>query len=259
MIFGAKYICAAPITAETAAALPVYGPGFPVGALNQVTENITYATVKGYGDDRTTHQRTDMTGGTVDVQVTDLELTKRAAFYGATMRDGKLISKLTDVAPPFGLAYYMDMQEPDTGAIYYEVHYFSKVIAQRQNLTATTVGESVTYQYLPIKFEVQRPKFAEFEHDAVFSTEAEAIAYIDNLLNVQAWHVVQTGANGAGTVSPSGAGAVADGEDLVFTFTPAAPAAVYLDGAEVTSAVANGAYTLSAVSQDHALTAIFTA
>lgn len=259
MIFGAKYICAAPITAEATISLPTYGAGFHVGALNQVTENITYATVKGYGDDRTTHQRTDMTGGTVDVQVTDLDLAKRAAFYGATMRDGKLISKLTDVAPPFGLAYYMDMQQPDTGAIYYEVHYFSKVIAQRQNLTAATVGEAVTYQYLPIKFEVQRPKFAEFEHDAVFDTEAEAIAYIDNLLNVKAWHVVQAGANGPGAVSPAGAVAVADGEELVFRFTPAVPTALYLDGAEVTSAVAAGKYTLDTVNGDHTLTAIFTA
>lgn len=256
MIYGAKYICAAPILAETASALPSYGSGFNIGALNEVAENLTFSTIKGYGDNRATHIRTDFTGGTVDVKVTDFPLDVRAKLDGAKLTaDGQLDYSTGDNAKPHGLAYYISMQEPDTGKTFHEVHFFPKAVSQRQNTTASTVAETATYQYTPLKFEVQRPKYATYEQVFTFDDEAQAVACVDRLLSVRTVHRISAVRSGTADVSPLGVTFVDDNGSFELQIDGTVTA-LYDNGEDKKASVSEGKYTLSSVTADHELVVI---
>lgn len=258
MIYGAKYICAAPIVSETASALPTYGSGFNIGALNEVAENLTFSTIKGYGDNRATHIRTDFTGGTVDVKVTDFPLEVRAKLDGATLTsDGQLDYSTADNAKPHGLAYYISMQEPDTGKTFHEVHFFPKAVSQRQNTTAQTVAETATYQYTSLKFEVQRPKYATYEEVFTFDDEAQAEACISSLLGVAAAHKVTVAKSGTAGVTPVGVTYVDENGSFELAIDGTVTA-LYDNGEDKKSAASGGRYSLKSITADHEIVVIAT-
>lgn len=255
-IFGAAYLCWAKISAETTTALPTYDTGLNLGALNEANSAVSFATGKVWGDNRAVIQRTDFTGGTVDVKADDFSLAAQAALLGAAIVGDELGFGPSDNAPFGGLAYYVNLQERDTGTVYYETHYFPKVVAHRQNSAAQTQADSVAYQIPALQFELYKPKFGKYEYVERHATEAAAIAYIDGKLGVADWFTVKIAKSGTGTVSPYGTVPVASGDDLVITIT-GTPDALYDDGTESKVSIVGGVYTVTDVAADHEIVVAF--
>ena len=90
-------------------------------------------------------------------------------------------------------------------------------------------------------------------------TEAQAL-YTNVLPAIGTTHTITASAGSNGSISPSGATAVLDGQDQTFTITPAtdyAIAQVLVDGVNNPDAVAAGSYTFTGVTGDHSIAAAF--
>jgi hypothetical protein len=73
-------------------------------------------------------------------------------------------------------------------------------------------------------------------------------------------HTITASAGDGGSISPNGAVEVKDGKDKAFTVTPAdnyVIEKVLVDGADVTTALADGVYTFKNVTADHTISATF--
>lgn len=182
--YGAAYLQWAPFAAEnaeTAEALPKLGAPLNLGALNKVTDapNVTEATAD--GDNRVSDSLTEFVGGTVDVDVTELDNAAAAAVFGAKQSDDgeDLVFSVNDEAPYGSLGFYVSKVKGNKK--FYQGIFYPKVKAVMQGGEhATRAKAGITLTGGKIHFNWEAPLFGNYLYkSAPLNTEAEAKAWVD--------------------------------------------------------------------------------
>lgn len=186
-IYGAKGLRVAKITADTAAsAYPVYDGAVGMGPLVAVTDNITYAEGRNYGDNDLQEYVSEFQELSVDVEVTEIPVEVAAIIYGAEQdEDGGIAYKTGDAAPDVGLGFYTSKIVKAGGVTvrrFQGVRYLS-LKGSRQGTTYNTKGQSIAFANGKAHFVGKASAngvFQEFSDN--FDTEAKAIAWLDEKL-----------------------------------------------------------------------------
>ena len=188
--YGAKYLQWAPFAESSPdidpSAFPKYGTPMNLGPLVQVTDTITYAEAKNYGDNELQETASEFQELGLDAEITELPIDAAAAVYGATKTEaGDLEFGDSDDAPWGGLALYTNKQAKIGGVQkkYFQGVFYPKLKASRQGTTYTTKGQSITFANGKIRFTgtaCAKGKFQVFS--ANLETEAAAKAWVDALI-----------------------------------------------------------------------------
>ena len=180
--YGAKYLQWAPITAETAAAVPTYGEAMNLGPLVLVSDSPTYNEARAYGDDVLQEYVNEFNECPVDVEVTELPMEAAAAITGATLTENGEGQDLefgpNDNAPHGGLGFYVSGQVK--GVKSYQGIFYRKLKAAMQGESYNTKGSSITLTNSRMRFLAMAPTFGSWKvKSSLFPTEAEAKAWVD--------------------------------------------------------------------------------
>lgn len=186
--YGAKYLQAG-VFAESnadvsAEAFPKYGKVVNLGPLVQVTDSITYAEAKNYGDDELQEYANEFQEMTVDVEMTEMPMATAAAIYGASLDESSedLSYGTGDEAPYIGLAFYTKKQIKINGvtSVHYQGVYYPKLKGSRQGATYSTKGQSITFANGKAHFVGSAPANGKYQvFSKNFNTEAEAKGWVD--------------------------------------------------------------------------------
>lgn len=185
MIYGAKNIKWAPITAEPVKALPTYGEKITLGELNQVVDAPAFNEVRASGDDHTARYAAFFKEVPIDVTILDMTNENAAAVTGATIENGdarNLRFKTTDKAPYGGLGFHVSELMEDN-EVKHKGIFFPKAKAVMQGQTYDTKGETVVLQGKKLRFLGLAAKSEDWKIEApYFDTEEEADAWVDQML-----------------------------------------------------------------------------
>lgn len=188
--YGAKYLQWAPFAESSpdidASAFPKYGTPMNLGPLVQVTDAITYAEAKNYGDNELQETASEFQELGLDAEITELPIDAAAAIYGATKTEaGDLEFGDSDDAPWGGLAFYTNKQAKIGGVQkkFFQGVFYPKLKASRQGTTYTTKGQSITFSNGKIRFTGTVCAKGKFQVlSANLETEAAAKAWVDALI-----------------------------------------------------------------------------
>ena len=184
MRYGAKYLRWAPITEETAAALPTYGEAIGLGELNRLSDNPTFSEAKAYGDDMLARYVKEFREVPVDVEILDIENQKAATITGAKLEEGVGVKFSSgDNAPYGGLGFYAATLNK-ANEKHYQGVFYAKLKANMVGEEYTTKGESISLSNQKLQFmgtacacgiwKILSPEFV---------TETEAKNWVDGILS----------------------------------------------------------------------------
>lgn len=180
--YGAKYGRWAPFEGpEPANALPTYGTAVPLGPLNKVTDNPSFASSDLYGDNALKHHKDKFSRAAVEYTSTNLPLTSAAAIYGATIdEDNTQVDYGNDNPPLGGLAFFCELDDEVSGKTVYRGIFYPKLRAVMTGEEFNTTGETLTFDTDVIQFTAQLPNAGPWKRTKDFDTEEAAKAWVDS-------------------------------------------------------------------------------
>lgn len=178
--FGAKYIKFAPVKTEPEGKLPTYDAAVELGKLVKAELTVNIATGELYANNMLAEKSDEFISGTLAVEVDDMEKEIEGTVYGSAYNDGELVDNAADVVPYGGLAYYKTLQR--SGKPVFEACYYPKAKAILSTDSAATKGSSITFNTKPLSFTIYEPDSGDWRYRKEFSSEKEAIAYVDDKL-----------------------------------------------------------------------------
>lgn len=189
-IYGAKGLRVAKITSDAKAdAYPVYENAQNMGPLVAVTDTITYAEAKNYGDNELQEYVSEFQELGVDVEITEIPMAVASTIYGAELgEDGSIAYKTEDSAPEVGFAFYTTKMVKKNGVTskFFQGVFYPSLKGSRQGATYNTKGQSITFANGKARFvgkAAANGVFQEFSDN--FTTEAEAIAWLNEKLPLE--------------------------------------------------------------------------
>lgn len=190
--FGAKYLRFAKIATEEKGKLPTYASGVvTLGGLVKADLTVNYASGEMYADDVLAERVEEFISGSLAVEVDELENEEASVVYGARINESEeKADNASDSAPCGGLGYYKTLVK--NGERFWRGYYYPKVKATLGNDTAATKSSSITLATTPLTFTVFEPENGDWRYTKRFSTEAEAVAWVDEKLGVTAGTPEQT-------------------------------------------------------------------
>jgi phi13 family phage major tail protein len=255
--YGARMPIVAPILSEPEGALPTYGAGMRLSKLVKSTESFTYKTGDFYADDENVASKEIFDKGDVTIDHTGMTDDVMVAVMGVTKdADGAIRYNGDDDPPNVGYGFIAALD--DNNISYYMVVWYPKCKPTMTSDSFETAGSSIKYSGKQSKFKVFRANTGDYKITKKFDNLAAAQAWIETKLNVATWYYVNVSVSGTGTVSPVGHRAYPAGEDVEITIG-GSPAKVYDDGADVTSSVTGGKYTITNLAANHNIAVIYTA
>lgn len=189
MIYGAKGIKWAPITAEPAGALPTYGEARVLGELNRVADSPVFNEAKGYGDNALRRHVVKFKEAGIDVTVLDMTNENASAVMGAKIPEGaakNLHFTANDSPPNGGMAFYInELMEENVDA--FKGIFYPKVKAAMQGSEYATNGESITLTAKNLHFTASAANSSDWKIESdYFTTEAEAQQWVDSMVGATA-------------------------------------------------------------------------
>ena len=186
--YGALYGKWAPITAETATALPTYGESVSLGALTKVTDAPNFSEVTADGDDRVQDSLAEFSGGTVDINfAAGTPNESKAKIWGADITEDGEISMGVDDEPPYG-GYAFVTRMIKGNKKYFQGVFYPKLKATPQGKEYNTKlksGATLTGDNIHMLWEA--PLYGKYKVESgELATEAEAKAWVDAKLGVGA-------------------------------------------------------------------------
>ncbi len=191
--YGAKYIKWAPYqTADTSSAAPTYDGTKAIELSELTTANWTPTIASGqqYGNNMKVEEISQVTGGTLGLEIADLSEAARISLYGNKPDSASAATKSVQGAedePPYGGVVYIKCGVR-SGVYYWEGYFYPKCKAvpsadgvQTGNNSITLSGDSLSFSVFP-RLNDQGVR----EISKRFTSEADAIAWCDTQLGITA-------------------------------------------------------------------------
>jgi len=256
---GARNPYVAPVTNKPDNDFPAYGVGVRFPQLVAVTETLNQSDVSFYSDDHESERVKEFTNCDLAVDNKGMSDAISALALGMKYEDGVLSRGSDDTPPEMGFGFHRSVI--DNSVRYFEGVYYPLVKAFPAGETYNTKGASTTLTGGNVTMTATQANDANhtWKQTKMFNTSADADLWVQSKLNfAAAWEInitVNAAPGAGGSANPRGALMVADGGNLDITVDTGAK--VYDNGVDVTSSVAGGVYTLSAVAADHKITVIY--
>lgn len=238
---------------EPETSIPTYEKGLQLGKAVSCNVAVTNAEGELYADDQLAEYIAEFSSAQLTAQVDHISLENQAKVYGAQFIDDELLHNVNDTPPYGGTGGYQSLIVDNVRK--YRAWVFTKAKAAIPDEDSTTRGNNISFGTQPINMKLMAPKFGPWKRVKEFETEAGADTYVQTLLNIGEWVKVQIMLMGEGTASHNGTVSIAKGDTMEITFNKA-PATLYDNGVENTSAVSGNKYTITA-SEDHKICVIF--
>jgi len=191
---GLKHIVAAKVKTETEGQAIVYDPGIVVGPAMTANRTINRTDNPLYAEDTLDESDNGVTGGTLEIGVSDLIDNSRAYMLGDEAEEvgqgdaAHTEYHVTDASAPYvGVGYYRVRQRK--GTISYEAYWYHKAQFGDTTENATTKGQQVEWQTPTITgrlfgVHIDATLKTRFYKYARFDDEAAAAAWLDNLAGI---------------------------------------------------------------------------
>ena len=184
--FGAKGAMFAPFSGtEPNNALPTYGEAVSLGKLVSANVTVNMANGELYADDSLAENVTEFISASIAMETDDITDEVKRAVYGnaadtTESPTGELKYNTADAAPLGGLGYYKSLMV--SGVRMHEGYYYPKVKAALGNDNAQTKGSSITFGTTSTTFTVFPAATGDWRITKRFSTEAEAVSWLEKKL-----------------------------------------------------------------------------
>ena len=255
---GLKYVAWAQMATEPDSAIPTYGTGIELGKAVSANLTVTNAEAELYANDMLAEYVREFVSAELTMEVDNISLQNQATLYGASYADGELSVGAEDTAPYGGIGGYQVLMV--NGVRKYRAYFFPKAKASMPDWTATTKGQSISFGTQPMNLRIAAPKYGKWYLIKEFDNESAAKAWVDAKVGTTSTYTINImvqGANGTTKVaSPVGAVAAASGSTFEIAITGTLTA-LYDNGTEKKSSVANNKYTLSSLAADHEIAIVF--
>lgn len=167
---------------EDGSELEVLGTGKVMGKAMRINITISADPVIQYADDGPAEVVTEFNSGTITNENNDLIASVEAELLGHTLQDGEIIAKADD-NPPYCRVGWVESRilnnvRSYVGQVYMRVKY------SPPGKDLQTKGQSITFTGATLNGTIMLNADREYERHKDFATLNEAIAYIDNLLNM---------------------------------------------------------------------------
>lgn len=158
--------------------------GIWLAGLVEANLTITNATGEIYADDIQWEQDEQFASGSLATEIADLTLEKQGILFGHTYsaQDG-LVKNVADTSPYGKLGYVRTLSRRGVGRVYQGV-IFVRAKPAEQNDSVSTKGSSIEYQTNPVNFNISSDDNGQWNATKEFTTEAEAISYVDTECNL---------------------------------------------------------------------------
>lgn len=181
--YGASNPYFALIDTEPETGLPTYKTGVKIAMLISSGDSPTYTKASLYADDGKAEEVEEFVEATVDVSLDDVSIENKALMFGTEMsEDGELTFKGDDTAPYGGYGFYVRKMKNNVkkflGILY------PKVKASLGSVTYNTKGESITFAPTSVTFSASETASYAWKVEKEFDTEAEALAWVKEKLNI---------------------------------------------------------------------------
>lgn len=183
--YGASNPYFALIDTEPETGLPTYKQGVKIAKLISSADNPTFTTGVLYADDGKAEEVEEFVSASIDVSLDDVSLENKALVFGATIANEKeLEHKSTDIAPYGGYAFYV--RKMKNNKTRFLGIFYPKVKATQGGVTYNTKGESITFAPDAVTFSASETASYTWKIEAEFETEALALAWVKEKLNISA-------------------------------------------------------------------------
>lgn len=253
--FGLKYLTFAPFDGtEPEDSLPKYSGGFVMEQAVQANFSPNLATAELYADNRLCEFAEEISDATVAVETGFLSDQALTTMFGASNVDDEIIEGINDTSPDGGLGYVK--YQMINGSKYYTGYFYPKSKASIGNDNAGTKSKNTSFATVPTSFKIQTPKCGNWRYRKKFSTEQDAALWVKNKLNIVTAYEINVSVSGDGACSPKGTRMVAKGSSFTVSFTDI-PTALYDNGENVTTQISDNKYTISGISANHSISAVY--
>lgn len=136
-----------------------------------------------YADDSLAESDYSFKKGTISLTIDDADDTAFGELLGHTITTGELVRKDTDVAPFVGIGRILT--KIVNGVYKYKVEFLSKVKFKEPSSEEKTRGESLEFGTQAVEGTINKLENGEWSKSKTFTTEAEAITYLDGLFTAE--------------------------------------------------------------------------
>ena len=188
------------------------GTGKVMGKAMGIDTTINADAVDQFADDGIAENTSEFTGGTIKNELNDLIDSAAAEILGSTITDGELISNSDDNAPYMRHGFIVP-KVLNNVKLYRAITYMRVKYAPPSE-SFNTKGKSIAFGSTTISGTIMRNKDKQWKREKTFDTEAAALAYLNEKMNI-------TGTHDALTLTPvpaNNATAVAVGSAITLTF-----------------------------------------
>lgn len=141
----------------------------------------TVSDAKLYADDLLAESDSRVTGGDVTMGIDKEDFTTMADLLGHTKdAGGEIVDDVNDMAPYVGVGRVTRIME--NGVQKFRATVLSLVKFKEPNEEDNTMGESVEFSTYELEGTMSIPQNGKWRHRKIFTTQADAISYIEGLL-----------------------------------------------------------------------------
>ena len=152
-------------------------PAKAVSCSVQITNNSAVL----YADDAIAESDTSFQSGTVSIGIDDEDVATMAALLGHQVTSGEMVRNAEDIAPYVGFGRVVTKMVG--GAYKYKVEFLYKVKFSEPSQENNTKGESLEFGTSTLEGTVATLANGNWSVTKTFYTKAEAISYLEELLN----------------------------------------------------------------------------
>ena len=181
---GLKYPVAA--TLNESGGSVAYTEGFSVGKAISASMSVEFSEAILYADNAIAERVKEFKSGTLSLNTDDLAHGVQARLLGRTLSTDSNMSILTakadDVAPYVGFGFYGIVLRNNVRL--YRAIWFYKCQFSAPNIELSTKGESIEFKTPTIEGIVMAVSDNRYMDDAIFTTEADAVGWLDEKGNI---------------------------------------------------------------------------
>lgn len=255
--YGLVYSAFFPIASMPENAHPVYGPEVDMGAAVKAYLSMNFAEAQLYGDDVLQLEVREFTGGQLDAETLLNDLEIESKLFGSQYSAGVATDNKNDAPNEGGYGYIQKLKTP-SGTVYRGCFLY-RVGPRMSADNSDTKNSSITFANNAVTYSVMVDNVGDWRSRQDLSSEAAAKAFIRGLAKAASGGAFAVKVNHVGTGSSNpGPGTVfvtaGGGLEIIFA---ADPVKLYDGVNDVTASISGHKYTVSNVSADHIITAIF--